>query len=206
MLRPEIVESVLKKSILVPEDQATLFELFVGFEILDALETEGFKIQILRLLGKSTVKPLPFASLRRGQEEIDLYWQRSLWVVNRPERSGFLARVQSDNQVQNPRPFRPDFLLVGQNPPRLTLVEAKLTEKEKTRETVGIANALAYLQDAAEVLARYPKPHALVVAWGATGTPAMSEVVVSDQHSLAAATQSLLGPKVKEVSARRSAS
>jgi hypothetical protein len=89
--------------------------------------------------------------------------------------------------------LRPDFLLLLENPFRLLMVEAKQSRLEDvTPDRRGILEAMAYIRDCQDVLVGLPPPHALVVGWNATGKPAVSPIVVSDQGSVGVAVDLIL--------------
>jgi hypothetical protein len=190
-LEPDHVEAAVAGRLLAPAQNEVLFELMVGFGLVDALKAVGYRDERLRLVGTAAV---PFAQLVRHGDRLWLWWQRSLWQlpigVGRTGR--FHAVLDAAGMIRSS--LRPDFLLVGEHPPRVLIVEVKHTEgADTTPERVGIREALAYIHDAASILQPLPEPHALVVAWDATGRPAAAPVVVSDQDRIREAIEVVLG-------------
>jgi hypothetical protein len=188
---PTAVRDVVEDRVLAPAQASDLFELFVGFRIVDALLADGFREAQVRLIPSKTV---PFAALSRGQENVRLFWQRSLWSATGTETSTSTFRAVLDGALMRQSQLRPDFVLKMTNPSRLLFVEVKLTEDGvKTRDRVGIRDALGYAYDAETLLARYPQPHGLVVAWNAEGVPSgLAEILVASQASISAAISEVL--------------
>jgi hypothetical protein len=185
-----VIRQVIDRYVLAPEQDDKLFELLVGFHILDSLATEGYQEQAIRLLPSAT---LPFAVLSRGPDRLTVWRERSLWGLT---PSAFPSRYRQTLQGASMSlyPLRPDYIVFGDAPPRTLLVEVKLTKGDgPAADRRGIVEAMAYLHDAQQLLATQPKPHALVVAWGAEGSPAPGEIVVSDQHNIGQALASILG-------------
>jgi hypothetical protein len=186
---PRVIREVIQERLLLPSQASRLFELFVGFCLVDAFVAAGFAEAQQRLIPN---KKVPFARLRRGAEELDIYWQRPLWAVEGSGGSGRWATALDDAGMANGQ-LRPDFVIKVSNPGRLAFVEVKLTEaKEGTRDRSGLQDAFAYAFDAESLLAPYPEPHGLVVAWNAEGRPGPGRFVVASQDAIPAAVQAML--------------
>lgn len=183
------VREVLEQQLLLPAEDEVLFELLTGFAIVEALVRGGYRETGARLIGKNSV---PFATLERDDSRITVWWQRTLWQF------GFAAGATSqfhgilEIAGMSRSSLRPDFLLIGEDPKRLLLVEVKHSVRENAVERDGIRDALAYLEDAKELFESSPAPHALVVAWNATGAAAPGRVMVSSQNGVGAAIDVLL--------------
>jgi hypothetical protein len=187
---PRAVREVIEEQLLGPSQTSTLFELFVGFGIVDALVEAGFEEAPGRLFPNRLV---PFARLTRGSQAIEAYWQRSLWSVSGLAPEGRYAEVLDAARMDRSA-LRPDFVIRSRNPDRLATVEVKLTEAEdgSTPERRGIQDALVYAHDAESLLEGLPQPHGLVIAWNATGRPAPGRIVVAGQAGIADAIGVLL--------------
>ncbi len=186
--REAVVEQVVCEQLLAPSADDDLFELQVAFTLIDALRARGFEEhQEQRLLG-DVREALPLARLESVEHgRVDVWWDRALWTTVPAADAGtsrLRAVLEAAGMTQ--QPFRPDVLLHFHERDRIVLVEAKVTGKEgAAAERRGILEAFAYLLDAEQQFVDQPFPHALVVAWNATGSPAPSRVAVCDQHSIA---------------------
>lgn len=187
---PKVIREVIQERLLLPTQTSRLFELFVGFRLVDAFAAVGFQETQHRLVPN---KKVPFARLRRGAEELEIYWQRSLWAVADGGGSGRWDMALAAANMGNSK-LRPDFVVKASNPSRLAFVEVKLTEAKKgTRDRSGLQDAFAYAYDAESLLAPYPEPHGLVVAWNAEGRPGPGKFVVASQEEVALAVKAMLG-------------
>jgi hypothetical protein len=187
---PFVVRQIVQERLLPPSRPEDLFELFVGFQLVDALVGQGFSEKGQRLIPG---KAIPFAQLRRGEESATIYWQRSLWSVASSGESGRFQEVLDGAQMTRSQ-LLPDFVISLTNPDRLAFIEVKLTIRQgKTRDRDGIRDAMAYAYDAESLLAKSPKPHGLVVAWNAQGQPGGGQIEVADQNAIPAAVSSMLG-------------
>jgi hypothetical protein len=74
-LVPSAVERVLSEAVIAPADDDTLFELEVGFRLIEVLVAKGFAIELLQAIRGID---LPFAELCRGDDRIRIWYQRSL--------------------------------------------------------------------------------------------------------------------------------
>jgi hypothetical protein len=187
---PAMIREVIQERLLPPSQGSSLFELFVGFRLVDAFVARGFSERSQRLIPNPLV---PFARLRRGEESLEIYWQRSLWKVEGATHGGHYATALGDAGMRKSQ-LLPDFVIKLSNPDRLAFVEVKLTTQEdKTHDRAGLRDALAYCYDAESILAGYPEPHGLVVAWNAAGRPGPGKLVVADQDAIPAAVSAMLG-------------
>jgi hypothetical protein len=186
---PSVIREVIQERLLPPSQASRLFELFVGFRLLDALSDAGFVEDGVRLLPNSAI---PLARLRRGPASLEVYWQRPLWAVaDVPDKGRYREALEDAGLGLSP--LRPDFVLRMRNPDRLAFVEVKLSVIDKTRpDRRGILDALLYAHDAEALFAGLPHPHGLVVAWNALGRPASGRFVVADQSRIGDATNELL--------------
>jgi hypothetical protein len=188
---PRVMRAVIEKRLLPPSRESSLFELFVGFALVDAFVVAGFTELPARLIPNRDV---PLARLRRGVEEVSVHWQRPLWKVEGVASSDGRYGGTLDDAGLSQSQLRPDFVIKASNPARLAFVEVKLTTQDgKTAERGGVQDALAYAYDAESLLEKYPEPHGLVVAWNASGRPGPGKLVVADQGSVALAVKAMLG-------------
>jgi hypothetical protein len=181
-LAPAIMRKVISERLLAPSEVDRLFELYVGFELIDGFRGVGFTETGVRLIPG---KRAPLAIMRRGALKLEIWWQRPVWAFfpELKEQGEYLQTLRAAGVV--PSSLRPDFIVTDEQRSRVLVVEAKFTSVEdQTAERRGIQNALAYLRDASVVLAGRPHPHGLVVAWGASGRPAPSEIVVCSQAEI----------------------
>lgn len=186
LLDPDQVRNLINTHVLAPSSDDRLFELLCGFEMADAFAARGYK-QRYRLIEPAT----PFAEFE-GPEPIRIYWQRSLWSLLPAFR--FTSRYRHTLHAAGMKlsALRPDFVLLIGHDQRPVMVEVKQTIHEtETPERRGIVEAMAYLHDASDALPN-EGPHAIVIAWNATGEPAPSSIVVADQHSVSMAIDVLL--------------
>jgi hypothetical protein len=189
-LEVSCVREVLEQQILSPAEDEVLFELLAGFAIVDALGRRGYTENSARLIGKSSI---PFATLEQSNSRIAVWWQRSVWQFALTNAATSQFHRVLDLAAMSRSSLRPDFLILRENPTRVCLVEVKHTVRENVSgERDGIRDALAYLDDAREMFATLPLPHALVVAWNASGTAAPARVMVCGQNGIGAAMDVLL--------------
>lgn len=193
---PQIVESVVAQQLLVPASNDVLFELQVGFSLIDALLQKGFERQDSpRLLAPGRPK-IPLATLHSSLHGmVEVWWQRAIWSLGgMPTAKGKLRQILADAQMSQ-QSFRPDFIVNFVDANRPVLFEVKLTSVlERANEREGVLEALAYLHDAEIVVSKLPLPRAAVIAWNASGTPARSLVSVGDQNSVEAIVDLVLTP------------
>jgi hypothetical protein len=186
---PSVIREVIEKRLLPPSQAPRLFELFVGFRLLDALVAVGFEEIGMRLAPQSAV---PFGRLRRGDETLEVWWGRTIWNIEGVTNDGRYGNVLAGAGLRVVG-LKPDFVLRMRNPDRLAFVEVKLTEVEGTSpERRGIQDALLYAHDAESLLTGLPYPHGMVIAWNAQGKPTHGQIVVAPQGGIGEATETLL--------------
>lgn len=192
---PAVIEEVFSERLLAPTEPDVLFELEVAFQVVDGLLERGFHdVTPSHLIAdKAANRPLArLASTRYG--ELDLFWQRSPWIVGpgRQRDGGLLRNVLAAAGMRQAA-YRPDLILHFRQAGRVVFVEVKLTERNGVAaERNGITEAFAYLLDASGLFVGRPEPHALVVAWNATGEPASARVAVCDQDEVQSALEFIL--------------
>lgn len=166
---PDLLWSVILAELLLPRPDV-LFELEVGFRVVDALIERGFVS-----VGETVLidgGPVPLATLdspTHGQAKV--WWQRSLReIVGTP-----VSSFKRDTEVvagMRPAALLPDVVLVLDEGKRVFLLEVKHTIKAgPADERRGLVEVMAYLFDTPEVFGSASSPHAAVVAWNATGSP-----------------------------------
>jgi hypothetical protein len=191
----DVVSAVVLEQLLAPAADDVLFELQVGFDLVDALVARGFERQDVQQLLTTGKPKVPFARLGSSLHGIvEIWWQRALWgLEGMPQSKGKLRQILGDAQMRQ-QSFRPDFIVHLLDARRPVLFEVKLTSTlESANEREGILEALAYLNDAEEPLKSLPLPKAAVIAWNATGRPAASLVSVADQLSVPSVVDLILG-------------
>jgi hypothetical protein len=179
---------LLESQFLAPDRDSALFELQVGFDVLDALHELGFSSH-----GPATLLPggqAPFASMQGRAGKATIWWQKPAWVLAPDSAADSVwAGILEANGLSR-HPLRPDFVVDLPQAKRRLIVEVKLTSLESgSPERNGLRDVIAYLADAAELFNDYPHPHALVAAWNATGHPTNpgNRVQVANQHRIKAA-------------------
>jgi hypothetical protein len=179
----------MKTQLLTPATEDRLFELMVGFSLVDALCARGFRERRVWLVGDPG---FPFAELINEGQRLRVYWQRAVGqlVPELPVESFFSSVLRAAQMSASS--LRPDFVILRDEPFSVLMVEVKHTLNQKTSERRGIVEMLAYLKDCEEVLSGLPRPVGLVVAWGATGRPSLNDVMVADFPDIPAAVDTML--------------
>lgn len=180
------LQDMLENAFLAPQADSTLFELQIGFDVLDALQQMGY-----RLRGPQPLLPagnVPFASLYGPSGMASLWWQRSIWtLMSDGDTRSRWADVLTGNGLSR-QALRPDFILDIPHAHRRLMIEVKLTALENgTPERDGLRDVMAYLRDASDIIDSYRPPYAFVAAWNAKGRPVdpSESVQVSNQDSVA---------------------
>ncbi len=188
------VAQALSSQLLTPASDDTLYELLVGFRLVDALAESGYAASSESVLPNAT-RPFVVADGPLGR--IRLWWQRPLAAARPDHTASSTYREVLRGAGMSQSSLRPDFLIDGPGSSVL-VVEVKHTAREGyTPERAGIVDALAYLSDARETFSRLPEPHALVVAWNATGSPSRSPVMVADDNQIEQALELYLSSAVQ---------
>lgn len=183
-----LVDGILG-GLFVPDSDATLFELWVGFRMIRAFEAAGASVSpfVIEPDGDAPA----FARVEIAARHITMYYQRSAWSLPCVGGTGRFATAASAGGLSTSA-LRPDFVLVDDaTPPNLFLVEAKHTAKGVAIDRDGIRDCLAYLHDL-ETAEGIGHRRCLVVASNSTGTPAQTEVSVSGPDQIAAAATTLI--------------
>jgi hypothetical protein len=185
-LRYEAIREVV--GLLVPDTDDRLFELMVGFQLIESAAHLGWQPRLALIPGSVT----PFAQLE-GSASLELYWQRPLWGIHAARNQSQYRQVREMAGLRRSL-LRPDFLLRSSDGRFVLPIEVKHTTSEGLApDHAGIVDALAYLQDAGDVLQSQPKPHALVIAWGTKATPnCNSRVAVGNLTSISSALDEIL--------------
>jgi hypothetical protein len=190
---PRAIADVLSSQLLVPATDDTLYELLTGFSIIDAFTAHGFDPSRTSAL-RGTRRP--FAVLHRADQQVTIWWQRAvndLYPALAP-RSTYSRTLAAAGMTGSS--LRPDFIVdigAAVNGPSLVVEVKHTTQGDHTPERRGIVDAMAYLEDSREHLAGKQPPHALVVAWNASGRPAVAPIMVSDEEHLGQAINIALG-------------
>jgi hypothetical protein len=181
-----ILLEILSSQVFAPQDDDDLFELLVGFGLVDRLIEHGYTMQRLSTVAGAV---LPMARLRKGEDQIEVWWQRAVWTV--VGGSGRLSEVLEKARMPQ-APWRPDFIISRTRPAMTVLVEVKLTSRDVSRERDGLRDMFAYLFDATSHFTGKPFPHGIVVAWDAGARPASERVVIASQDTLGEALDIVL--------------
>lgn len=158
----------IKKSVedvgLATSTASTIFELTCLFGLLDALSGTGWAVEPLRLFA---------GTLRLGAKrsadgsEVDLYYQALPPALGAGSR--YLSILQSHGIAQQVQQ-RPDFTLEWRpptGPPRLILVECKLSESRGAGHAArqALKDLLAYRRSWSSAL-QSSTPYGVGIAWG----------------------------------------
>jgi hypothetical protein len=184
------LHAILSSAVLAPSENSALFELLVGFRMVDHLMDRHFAVRRLQAMPNRGV---PFAVLSRQQRTVTLWRQRGLGSVLDlgPEHSLY-STIRTAQGLRS-RALIPDYVMEFDG--RVLPVEVKLAEREGVAHLrTGLVEALAYIKDFDAALAGQPLPHALVVAWDVDVQPAPGQtVMISSQVTLPEALDTLLG-------------
>jgi len=183
---PSAVHDVITRQLLVPGQPDRLFELYVGFRLVDELARLGYHQTEHHLLPH---RSLPFARLRREDEQVVIWYQRSLRVIFPSAEQGRYRETLGAAGLQESA-LRPDFVLVRDPGDQVLLIEVKFSAVEDdSADRRGIRDVFSYLHDHRAFLERRRRPRALVVAWDSVAKTAPSDVMVASQNSLKEAVE-----------------
>lgn len=174
------IADVISTQLLAPATDDALYELLVGFRIVDHLSNSGYEIKRLSAVGGT---PTPFARLVNPACSITIWWQRSLWSLPFSKLDTSVYQSIAAAAGLRKSSLRPDFVLWDETNHRLLLVEVKHS-LIGSNERQGVTDVLAYIHDAEDLVTSFPAPHALVVAYNASGTPGEADVMISDEDNI----------------------
>lgn|GEM_PF-6626456 len=166
----ELLEKMLGKNAWVPEDPATLFELWWLFSVANCLTEQGWLIEELR----STVSKGPAFSLSCGEDVVRLFYQRLPSSLSSSNRYQEVQRANGLLASQR----RPDIILQKVKASGETvsvILEVKLSENPRYI-TEGIYKVFGYLFDYSK-LAEANSARGFVLVWSTEGTPNFESVV-----------------------------
>jgi hypothetical protein len=185
----EDLRALVERHAFVTSRDATLLELLVGFRVLDALASQGWKVS-----DPGVVEGAFRVNATRSAERLTIYYQHTPKVLQRVSRYGEVQRAQG----LTPGGLNPDLVLEHTGPDERTrwiLVEVKGLH----RRTVELAARAAlqklfvYRRAFGAALSRQEPPYGLGVAWGRELSPqADSEVLLCTPDRLSNATELLL--------------
>jgi len=180
---PAAVFEVVSTQLLSPQEVERLFELYVGFELIDGLRDVGFREAGMRLLPGTRS---PFAKLRRRDVELEIWWQTPIWRFFEALADASEYRQALEQAGLRYTPLRPDFIVIDRSRRSALIVEVKFTSVEdgQSPDRRGVQDALMYLRDAMAIMEALPLPHALVAGWKSKATPRPHRVVVCDQETV----------------------
>lgn len=182
-VRTASIVEVVSRRLLSPAADADVFELLVGFRLLEQFEQRGFSVDFAGLLpdgGRS------FARIQSERLRLTMWWQRSPWLLPAWSESNSTYGAVLDAAGLSLSRLRPDFVVEVTSPrAHVVLVEVKHTTREgSTPDRAGITDALAYLRDAQEPFEGAPEPHVVVVAQNSAASPVNRDVVVAGPDRL----------------------
>jgi hypothetical protein len=185
------LHAILTSSVLAPSDNSALFELLVGFRIVDHLMARDFGVRRLQAMPNRGV---PFAVLSRQHRTVTVWRQRGLAsVMGLGQEHSLYSAIRTAHGLRGSA-LVPDYVMEFDD--RVLAIEVKLAEREGAAHLrTGLVEALAYVKDFDAALAGQPLPHALVVAWDVAAQPMVDHtVMISSQVTLPEALDKLLGP------------
>jgi hypothetical protein len=187
------LHAILTSAVLAPAENSALFELLVGFRIVDHLLARQFVVRRLQAMPNRGV---PFAVLSRQDQTVTVWRQRGLGsVLDLGPGHSLYSTIRSAHGLRGSA-LIPDYVMEFDNPQRVLPIEVKLAELEGVAHLrTGLVEALAFIKDFEVVFARQPLPHALVVAWDVDARPAQGQsVMIASQVALPEALDKLLAP------------
>jgi len=167
-LERQAIKEAIEQRAFVTRSDPTLFEIIGTFELLDALQRDGWRLGRLRLFGEPRALHLKGA---RDRERLELWYQRvppglskGSAYVRALHEHGFAART-----VQ---PRRPDVVLLhtrANAEKRWIIGEVKLGTRRTVADSAraALADLLSYRRDFRVHLERQPGTYGLGLAWGA---------------------------------------
>lgn len=179
---PAAAVTSLESLVLAPTATPSLFELFVGFRLIEAFETLGFVRQRpWGLLGGRS----PLAVMTAGDMRITLVWQNAIatWSDGGPGRAQAIA---AENQVRVGA-LRPDLLVVFDQGGHKTVRFGEIKYYDSTVRGVsdGLIDALGYLKDSESLyVGDTGHPRGFVVVAGADASPAAAEIAIGSENDL----------------------
>jgi hypothetical protein len=180
------IRTAIERAGLITASDSTLFELLVTFEIIDALNIEGWQLRPFRLFYGSVHT---FGERADGRR-LDLWYQSTPRNLATGEK--YAAILRQHGVVDN-RPLRPDLILSWTDTSRQSrklIVECKLSQKKGvlTAARRGLADVLCYRRAFDAALTGSGEPYGLAIAWGAGLEPDLgSEVMLCTPDGIPAA-------------------
>lgn len=192
------LKSLIGRSVLVPLSDDKLYELLVGFKLIDAFLTLGFTEEVDTIRG---LRASPFSRMTSPEgSHIRVWKETSVFDLDEAVDSESLF-TQTLVLAGTPRSsLRPDYVVEIPGRPCL-IVEVKHTlTTGKTRDRDGIRDALAYLKDTEHTAQQFIGTRALVVAFGTTATPnATAQIMVTSEDDVSTAIELVISraPRAK---------
>lgn len=162
------IRKLLREVVLEPSTNDRLFELLVGFSLVDELIARGWTLSSLQAIAG---RRDPFAVLERDDHQVIVWYQRAPGSIPHvPEGPSTYRTIRELNGLK-PASLRPDFV-VRDETGRILVIEVKLSESDgRGQVRNGITDAMAYLMDRPDLYQNQSLPHAAVVCWDAQGVP-----------------------------------
>lgn len=188
------ISQLFRDVVLAPSDNARLFELKVGLDLVDGFLNRGFRLQMLQAIASSRH---PFAQLTDDDGQIQIWFQKAMGSV--PGLTTSASRYSATRAANHltRSSLLPDFIITDRRVSRTLLVEVKLSESlrpSQSHVSRGIMDAFAYLHDYPE-LTQQATPRVAVVAWDADTLPSTDdEVMVCSQGEVALICDQLAAP------------
>lgn len=174
------IRQLLRDVVLEPSSNDRLFELLVGFRLVDELVANGWTLSSLQAIAGSRD---PFAVLARDGHQVNVWDQRApASIPGVPPGPSTYKTIRELNGLRSAS-LRPDFV-VRDRTGRMLVIEVKLSESDgRGQVRNGITDAMAYLMDRPDLYEHQSLPHAAVVCWDARSIPnPESRVMVCSQY------------------------
>ena len=180
---PDAVARLLDEVVTAPASDDRIFELQVGFRLVEELIGAGWTLELLQAVAGSR---LPFARLAKDEASLVIWQQRALSTLPLQVGQSRYSEYRRLNGLSSSG-LIPDYVIEHQE--RVMLLEVKLTTRDTLRGAsdhvkAGLIDVMAYLHDY-PIITEGPLPRAVVVAWGTAAAPKVeSTVAVCDLHQL----------------------
>ena len=186
----QAVKEAVEEAGLVTAVEPILFELFITFQVIDALTSIGWQMARFTLFRGH----LHTTGNTADGGQLDLWYQTTPPTLS---ASSHYRQVLTSHGFTGTRQLRPDIILRWAAPgggQRWLLIECKLSQsgvRHAARQ--ALSDLLAYRADYDATLAATNGPHGLGVAWGEGLHPiSTSEVVLCTPDTLTQALQQIV--------------
>jgi hypothetical protein len=182
------LREIIENEGLVTRSDATLFELFCLFTVLDGVRSLGWRLRPLQLI-EGAVR----FTARKGDNRLEIWYQRTPPLLNKISHYGRTLRLHGLQDSV----LRPDVVLRHRTPSGSTnwlLIEAKMGTRRDLPSSARAAliDLLAYRRAYDAVFAGQAAPFGLGIAWGAGLRPSESEIMLATPEHIPRALEVFL--------------